>query len=198
MEGVISLLQGPGPRLGDWESHPGVFPSSLRHLIPHLREAGPQERADAESRPVGHHEQGGGIGPGHQHQEGSLVPRWGAHRKAQTPQVQQWPTPTPTQTGTYPWRRQHRAVPHPGEKSPTLAPKPHTAQYRKLSLKKPYTPRGLQKGGLGRLEPGFHDCLHQERSLGLGSFHSRSEAPEMNTQGLGALPPCRITPEGRD
>lgn len=134
MEGVISPLQGPGPRLGDWESHPGVFPSSLGHLNPHIKEAGPQERADAESCLVGHHVQGRDIGPGHQHREGSLVPRWGAHRKAQTPQVQQWPMPTPTQTGTYPWRRQHREVPHPGENSPTPAPKPHAAQHRNLSL----------------------------------------------------------------
>lgn len=91
-----------------------------------------------------------------------------------------------------------REAPHPGGKSPTAAPKPRTAQYRKLSLKKPYTPKGLQKGGLGRPGPGFQDCLHQEQSLRLGSFHSHSEEPEMNTQGLGPLPPGRITPQWRD
>lgn len=144
---------------------------------------------------VGHHKQDGGISPGHQYREGSSVPRWGhtkghRHLKSNSGPCQ------PNNDRTLPLEKAAEKFLTLGEKSPTLAPKPRNAQYRKLSLKKPYTPRGLQQGGLGRPGPGFHDCLHQEQSLGLGSFHSHSEEPEMNTQGLDPCPLAGSHPSG--
>lgn len=143
---------------------------------------------------VGHHKQDGGISPGHQHREGSSVPQWGhtkghRHLKSNSGPCQ------PNNDKTLPLEKAAEKFLTLGKK-PHSDPKPRTAQYRKLSLKKPYTPRGLQQGGLGRPGPGFPDCLHQEQSLGLGSFHSHSEEPEMNTQGLDPCPLAGSHPSG--
>lgn len=48
----------------------------------------------------------------------------------------------------------------------------------------PYTPRGSSRVVWAGLSPGS-DCLHQERSLGLGASTATVGA-QMNTQGLGS------------
>lgn len=141
--GVISPSVRPRTKAGGLGIPPWGLPSSLGHLNPHIKEAGPQERADAESRLVGHHVQGRDIGPGHQHREGSLVPRWGAHKGADTKsnsgQCQHQHRQEPT-----PWRRQHREVPHPGEKQPPLRPPNPTLHSTGTSAWRTLHSEGLQ------------------------------------------------------